>query len=118
MKNLKIITSPKKSQFAILTVVSMRKNSFGLQDHNFPFQADGLSIVFLDDSISLVNSLMAYNNHGRLTNPLINTWIQDNNLHTTNEPLKLVFKIKRKGRKYQYILYRTQGNYLVNCLSS
>jgi len=112
MKKAEVKTGIKNPRFVILTVVSMNENSFGLQDHNFPFQASEVFITFLNGYFNLENSLLAYNNHGRLTNPQINTWIQDNNLHIASEPVKLVFEIQKKGSRYHYTLYRTQGNYL------
>jgi hypothetical protein len=114
MENTKNKLNTKKPQFVILTVVSMNTNSFGLQDHNFHFEVSDLSITFLDEKINLENSLLAYNRNGRLTNPYINDWIQKNKLQHTNEPIKLIFNLKRTGSKYHYVLYKTQGNYLTN----
>jgi hypothetical protein len=104
----------KKQQFAILTVVSMSKSSFGLQDNNFPFESKELYMTLADEKINLQRSILAYNNYGRLTNPSINKWIQENKLNTVIEPVKIVFSITRNDKTYHYKLYKSQGNYLKN----
>jgi hypothetical protein len=106
-----------KQQYVILTIVEMSENSYGLQDYNFPFKAEEVFITFLNETITLKNSLLAYNNNGRLTNPLINSWIQNNSLDRTSEPVKLIFQKQRTGNSYHYILYRSQGNYIYNYLN-
>ncbi len=95
----------------------MNGSSFGFQDFNFSPIAEEVLISFNNEIISLENSILTYNNHGRLTNPRINEWIQNNNLHQTNEPLKLIFKKQRNKGKLHYILYQTQANYLFNYLN-
>lgn len=108
------MASTQNAQFEILTVVSMSNNSFGFQDYNFSTIAEEVLISFNNEIICLENSLLAYNDYGRLTNPRINEWIQNNDLHTAIEPAKLVFKKQRNKGKLHYILYQTQANCLVN----
>ncbi len=117
MNKAEVKTSNRKPQFVVLTVVSMSEHMFALQDYNFPFEAKELKIIFLNGEISLANSLVSYNIYGRLTNPFINQWIQEHNLHLAKEPVKLVFEKQRNGGSYHYILYTTQGNYLFNYLN-
>jgi hypothetical protein len=102
----------KLPQFSILTVVSMAKNSFGLQDYNYPFSCEDLSITLTNKIIKLNNSIVAYNRNGRLTNPEINDWIQLNELYKFDKPIKLIFKLERRLHKYHYRLYSYQANHL------
>ena len=102
----------RQSQFAILTVVSMAENSFGLQDHDFPFNCEKLSITLKSKAIDLNKSITVYNRNGRLTNPEINAWIQENNLTKVEKPIKLVFRLERRLNNFHYKLYPFQANYL------
>jgi hypothetical protein len=104
----------KQSQYAILTVVSMAENSFGLQDHDYPFTCEKLSITLTNKAIPINKSIIAYNRNGRLTNPEINTWIQENNLNKGEKPIKLVFRLERRLNNFHYKLYMFQANYLKN----
>jgi hypothetical protein len=102
----------KQSQYAILTVVSMAGNRFGLQDHDFPFTCEKLAITLTNKAVDLKNSITAYNINGRLTNPEINAWIQENSLNNTDKPIKLVFRLERRLNDFHYKLYHFQANYL------
>ena len=103
----------KDSKFVVLTIVSMNKNSFAFQIYNDKkSNIEELFVTLNNELINLKKSIVSYNNHGRITNPKINTWIKENNLHKTLEPLKLVFKLSREGNQHYYTLYKTQGNFL------
>ena len=118
MKKVAVKTGIKNPRFVILTVVSMNENSFGLQDHNFPFECKDLSITLTNERIEMNNSIVAYNQNGRLTNPEINKWIQENKLHEVGKPTKLIFRLEKIINKYHYKLYKYQGNYIADVLNN
>ena len=108
---MEVKTKSKKPQFVILTVVSMSDRSYGLNNYDI-IPVEELSITLKNEKINLNNSILSYNKYGRITNPKINSWIQENNLHKTLEPLKLIFNLFREGNNHHYTLYETQANFL------
>ena len=108
------------SQFVILTVAIIYedKNSvpdrYALQlssrDKETIGEASELSIKIDNQEISLQKSLTAYNNHGRLTNPLINKWIKDKSIYSFKPEVKIIFRLEKRKKIHRYIIYQNQAN--------
>lgn len=111
------------AQFIILTLAIINEkntekpNRYGLQlderDKIEAIDCTKLSIELSGQTTQLDKSLKSYNNHGRLTNPEINDWIQERSIYKFNPQLKLIFRLERKGTEHKYILYPNQGNCIV-----
>ena len=108
------------SQFFILTVaiISHDKNNIpnryalqlSLRDKEIIGEASELSITIDNQEISLQQSIKAYNNHGRLTNPLINNWIKEKNIHSYKPEVKIIFRLEKHKNIHRYIIYQNQAN--------
>jgi hypothetical protein len=106
------------SQFVILSVVKIspkaKRYGLHLNDHLIQgvSQCKELFIVLNGQEISLAKSINAYRNHGRLTNRVINTWINQNHLHLWPSPIKLIFRLNRRLTEHKFELYALQANCL------
>lgn len=110
-----------KTQFVILTVAIINKQTYGFQLLDRDIQnAANCTVLSIKltciNIISLQNGLIAYINHGRFTNPAINRWIKQKRINGFKPPVKLVFRLERKDTEHKYILYPNQGNFVVSSL--
>jgi hypothetical protein len=108
------------SHYIILTVAIIYQDKKGipnryalqlsLRDKETIGEASELSIKIDNQEISLQKSLKAYNNHGRLTNPLINKWIKDKSIHSYKPEVKIIFRLEKHKNIHRYIIYQNQAN--------
>jgi len=107
----------------ILTVVSESNTNnpqFALQictEHRRIAQDCKILNLMLNNNIVIkINAIVAYNNHGRITHPLLNQWIIENSLNNypTGEPTKLIFNYLNHGNNHKYAFYPYQANLINN----
>jgi len=74
-----------------------------------------LNLILNNNIVIDINAIVAYNNHGRITHPLLNQWIIDNNLNNypQGEPTKLIFSFNNTRNNHKYIFYPYQANLFV-----
>ena len=101
-----------------VVIIYQDKNNFpnryalqlSLRDKETIGEASELSIKIDNQEISLQKSLTAYNNHGRLTNPLINKWIKNKAIYSFKPEVKIIFRLEKNKNIHRYIIYQNQGN--------
>lgn len=103
----------------ILTVVSEGNTNnpqFALQissEHKRLTQDCTTLNLMLNNNIVIdINAIVAYKNHGRITHPILNQWITDNNLNIfpKGEPAKLIFSFYNTRNNNKYVFYPYQAN--------
>ena len=105
--------------YIILTVVkSGRNNQFALQVSkeylNYFKKCKTLKLDNENQLIVIEDGLIAYKKNGRITHPIINQWIIENNLNNfpPRYPVKLIFKFSYSNNNHRYVLYLSQENRL------